>query len=702
MAAFLYEEWEKMKFIIRHESKGRIRIHAVQYRMTYAQADTLLYYLHSQKEITFAKVYDRTCDATISYAGDRERIIELLRNFHYENAEVPTGLIETSGRELNNSYQEKLIGKIAFHYARRIILPYPIRVCLTTICSIRYLWKGLKTLAAGKIEVPVLDATAIGVSLLRNDFNTAGSIMFMLGIGELLEEWTHKKSVDDLARTMSLNVSKVWMVSDGQEVLVPATQIKAGDEIVVHMGNVIPFDGVVTKGEAMVNQASLTGESVPIRKTLESTAYAGTVVEEGELTILVKEVGGSSRFEKIVTMIEESEKLKSGVESKAEHLADKLVPYSLGGTILTYLLTRNATKALSILMVDYSCALKLAMPISVLSAIREASLYNVTVKGGKYLEAIAEADTIVFDKTGTLTKAKPTVVDVVPFEDRNADELLRVAACLEEHFPHSMAKAVMDAAAQKGLEHDEMHSKVEYIVAHGIASTINEKRVVIGSAHFVFEDENCVIPEGKQPLFDSLPKEYSHLYLAIEGKLSAVICIEDPLREEASAVVSSLKKAGLSKVVMMTGDSERTARAIAKRVGVDEYYAEVLPEDKANFVEREKQAGRKVIMIGDGINDSPALSAADVGIAISDGAEIAREIADITVGSDDLYQIVTLKLLSDSLMQRIHSNYRKIVGFNSLLIILGVAGVIQPTTSALLHNSSTLLIGLESMQNLLS
>ena len=691
-----------MKFIIRHESKGRIRIHAVQYRMTYAQADTLLYYLHSQKEITFAKVYDRTCDATISYAGDRERIIELLRNFHYENAEVPTGLIETSGRELNNSYQEKLIGKIVFHYARRIILPYPVRVCLTTIRSIRYLWKGLKTLVAGKIEVPVLDATAIGVSLLRSDFNTAGSIMFMLGIGELLEEWTHKKSVDDLARTMSLNVSKVWMVSDGQEVLVPTTQIEAGDEIVVHMGNVIPFDGVVTKGEAMVNQASLTGESVPIRKTLESTAYAGTVVEEGELTILVKEVGGSSRFEKIVTMIEESEKLKSGVESKAEHLADKLVPYSLGGTILTYLLTRNATKALSILMVDYSCALKLAMPISVLSAIREASLYNVTVKGGKYLEAIAEADTIVFDKTGTLTKAKPTVVDVVPFEDRNADELLRVAACLEEHFPHSMAKAVMDAAAQKGLEHDEMHSKVEYIVAHGIASTINGKRVVIGSAHFVFEDENCVIPEGKQTLFDSLPKEYSHLYLAIEGKLSAVICIEDPLREEASAVVSSLKKAGLSKVVMMTGDSERTARAIAKRVGVDEYYAEVLPEDKANFVEREKQAGRKVIMIGDGINDSPALSAADVGIAISDGAEIAREIADITVGSDDLYQIVTLKLLSDSLMQRIHSNYRKIVGFNSLLIVLGVAGVIQPTTSALLHNSSTLLIGLESMQNLLS
>ena len=549
-----------------------------------------------------------------------------------------------------------------FHYARRWILPYPIRICLTSLRSVKYIWKGLTTLAAGKIEVPVLDATAIGVSVLRSDFNTAGSIMFMLGIGELLEEWTHKKSVDDLARTMSLNVGKVWLVSGGQEVLVPTSQIKAGDKVVVHMGNIIPFDGVVAEGEAMVNQASLTGESVPVRKTVESTAYAGTVVEEGELTILVKEVGGSSRFEKIVKMIEDSEKLKSGAESKAEHLADKLVPYSLGGTILTYLLTRNVTKALSILMVDYSCALKLAMPISVLSAIREASLYNVTVKGGKYLEAVAEADTIVFDKTGTLTKAKPTVVDVVSFNGESTDELLRIAACLEEHFPHSMAKAVVDAATQKNLEHEEMHSKVEYIVAHGIASTINEKRAVIGSAHFVFEDENCVIPEGEQAKFDALPKEYSHLYLAIEGKLAA---------------------------------------AIAKRVGVDEYYSEVLPEDKASFVEREKAAGRKVIMIGDGINDSPALSAANVGIAISDGAEIAREIADITVSSDDLYQIVTLKLLSDSLMERIKKNYRRIVGFNSLLIVLGVTGVIQPTTSALLHNSSTLLIGLESMQNLL-
>ena len=690
-----------MKFIIKHETKGRMRIHAVQNRMSYAQADTLLYFLHSRKEVTFAKVYDRTCDAVISYVGDRQTIIELLRGFHYEDVEVPEGLIENSGRELNNTYQEKLIGKIVFHYARRWILPYPVRICLTSLRSVKYIWKGLTTLAAGKIEVPVLDATAIGVSVLRSDFNTAGSIMFMLGIGELLEEWTHKKSVDDLARTMSLNVGKVWLVSGGQEVLVPTSQIKAGDKVVVHMGNIIPFDGVVAEGEAMVNQASLTGESVPVRKTVESTAYAGTVVEEGELTILVKEVGGSSRFEKIVKMIEDSEKLKSGAESKAEHLADKLVPYSLGGTILTYLLTRNVTKALSILMVDYSCALKLAMPISVLSAIREASLYNVTVKGGKYLEAVAEADTIVFDKTGTLTKAKPTVVDVVSFNGESTDELLRIAACLEEHFPHSMAKAVVDAATQKNLEHEEMHSKVEYIVAHGIASKINEKRAVIGSAHFVFEDENCVIPEGEQEKFDALPKEYSHLYLAIEGKLAAVICIEDPLREEASAVVQSLKRAGLSKVVMMTGDSERTAAAIAKRVGVDEYYSEVLPEDKASFVEREKAAGRKVIMIGDGINDSPALSAANVGIAISDGAEIAREIADITVSSDDLYQIVTLKLLSDSLMERIKKNYRRIVGFNSLLIVLGVTGVIQPTTSALLHNSSTLLIGLESMQNLL-
>lgn len=690
-----------MKFVIKHEIKGRMRIHVSQYRMSYEQADTLLYFLHSNKYVTFAKVYERTGDAVISYVGDRTEMIRTLQQFSYEKVDVPAGVVENSGRELNAKYQEKLIGKIVCRYAGRMFLPYPLRACVTTVKSVKYLWKGLQCLWHRKIEVPVLDATAIGVSIFRNDIETAGSVMFLLGIGELLEEWTHKKSVDDLARTMSLNVGKVWLKRENQEVLVPASEIRPGDEVVVHMGNVIPFDGIVSDGEAMVNQASLTGESVPVRRIVENSVYAGTVVEEGELTVLIKEVGGSSRFEKIVTMIEESEKLKSALEGKAEHLADKLVPYSLGGTALTYLLTRNVNKAISVLMVDFSCALKLAMPISVLSAIREASLYHVTVKGGKYLEAVADADTIVFDKTGTLTKAKPTVVDVVSFNGAEPDELLRIAACLEEHFPHSMAKAVVDAAQQKNLAHEEMHTKVEYIVAHGISTTIDGKRAVIGSSHFVFEDENCTIPEGKQELFDSLPKEYSHLYLAIEGKLAGVICIEDPLREEAEAVVNSLKRAGITKVVMMTGDSERTAAAIAKRVGVDEYYSEVLPEDKAGFIEKEKAARRKVIMIGDGINDSPALSAANVGIAISDGAEIAREIADITVGSDDLYQIVTLKLLSDSLMKRIRGNYRFIVSFNLGLILCGVAGILQPTTSALLHNTSTLLISLKSMQNLL-
>ena len=690
-----------MKFVIKHEIKGRMRIHVSQYRMSYEQADTLLYFLHSNKYVTFAKVYERTGDAVISYVGDRTEMIRTLQQFSYEKVDVPAGVIENSGRELNAKYQEKLIGKIVCRYAGRMFLPYPLRACVTTVKSVKYLWKGLQCLWHRKIEVPVLDATAIGVSIFRNDIETAGSVMFLLGIGELLEEWTHKKSVDDLARTMSLNVGKVWLKRENQEVLVPASEIRPGDEVVVHMGNVIPFDGIVSDGEAMVNQASLTGESVPVRRIVENSVYAGTVVEEGELTVLVKEVGGSSRFEKIVTMIEESEKLKSALEGKAEHLADKLVPYSLGGTALTYLLTRNVNKAISVLMVDFSCALKLAMPISVLSAIREASLYHVTVKGGKYLEAVADADTIVFDKTGTLTKAKPTVVDVVSFNGAEPDELLRIAACLEEHFPHSMAKAVVDAAQQKNLAHEEMHTKVEYIVAHGISTTIDGKRAVIGSSHFVFEDENCTIPEGKQELFDSLPKEYSHLYLAIEGKLAGVICIEDPLREEAEAVVNSLKRAGITKVVMMTGDSERTAAAIAKRVGVDEYYSEVLPEDKAGFIEKEKAAGRKVIMIGDGINDSPALSAADVGIAISDGAEIAREIADVTVGAEDLYQVVMLRRLSELLMKRIHWNYRFIVGFNSALIALGVTGVLMPTTSAMLHNTSTLAISLKSMQNLL-
>ena len=692
-----------MKFTIKHESRGRMRVHMEQYRMTYEQADTLLYVIHNHRNVTFVKVYDRTADAVIEYVGDREQIIELLRHFHYESANVPQTVIKTSGRELNNSYQEKLIGSVVWHYSKKLLLPLPIRTALTIGRSVKYIGIGLKCLLQRKIEVPVLDATAITVSLITKDFSTASSIMFLLGIGELLEEWTHKKSVDDLARSMSLNVSKVWLKTpENQEILVESSKIEKGDKVVVHMGNVIPFDGEVLDGDAMVNQASLTGESVPVQRTVGNTVFAGTVVEEGEITIRVKEVEGNNRFDQIVTMIEESEKLKSELEGKAEHYADKLVPWTLGATGLTYLLTRNVTKAMSILMVDFCCALKLAMPISVLSAIREASLYNVTVKGGKFLEAVAEADTIVFDKTGTLTKAHPTVVDVVNFNDEySSDDMLRVAACLEEHFPHSMAKAVVDAASKKGLSHEEMHTKVEYIVAHGIATSINGKRTVIGSYHFVFEDEKCVVPAGKEPLFESLPLYYSHLYLAIEGKLSAVICIEDPLRDEAAAVVTSLKKAGISKVVMMTGDSERTASVIAKKVGVDEYYAEVLPEDKAAFVEREKAKGRKVIMIGDGINDSPALSAANVGIAISDGAEIAREIADITVGSDDLYQIVTLKYISNALMKRIKSNYRKIVGFNSGLIALGVAGVLPPTTTALLHNGSTILISVNSMKNLL-
>ena len=692
-----------MKFTIKHESRGRMRVHMEQYRMTYEQADTLLYVIHNHRNVTFVKVYDRTADAVIEYVGDREQIIELLRHFHYESANVPQTVIKTSGRELNNSYQEKLIGSVVWHYSKKLLLPWPIRTALTIGRSVKYIGIGLKCLLQRKIEVPVLDATAITVSLITKDFSTASSIMFLLGIGELLEEWTHKKSVDDLARSMSLNVSKVWLKTpENQEILVESSKIEKGDKVVVHMGNVIPFDGEVLDGDAMVNQASLTGESVPVQRTVGNTVFAGTVVEEGEITIRVKEVEGNNRFDQIVTMIEESEKLKSELEGKAEHYADKLVPWTLGATGLTYLLTRNVTKAMSILMVDFCCALKLAMPISVLSAIREASLYNVTVKGGKFLEAVAEADTIVFDKTGTLTKAHPTVVDVVNFNDEySSDDMLRVAACLEEHFPHSMAKAVVDAASKKGLSHEEMHTKVEYIVAHGIATSINGKRTVIGSYHFVFEDEKCVVPAGKEPLFESLPLYYSHLYLAIEGKLSAVICIEDPLRDEAAAVVTSLKKAGISKVVMMTGDSERTASVIAKKVGVDEYYAEVLPEDKAAFVEREKAKGRKVIMIGDGIKDSPALSAANVGIAISDGAEIAREIADITVGSDDLYQIVTLKYISNALMKRIKSNYRKIVGFNSGLIALGVAGVLPPTTTALLHNGSTILISVNSMKNLL-
>ena len=690
-----------MKFVVKHEIKGRIRVHFCQKRMTFEEADTLQYYLDSQEMITSSKVQERTQDATICYTGEKSAVIALLRSFHYEKVDVPDVYRQNSGRETNREYWDKLVTKVVVHYGNKLFLPMPIRTVITGVKSVKYIYQGIHTLLQRKIEVPVLDATAIGVSMFRGDISTAGSVMFLLGIGEILEEWTHKKSVDDLARSMSLNISRVWLCNDGQEMLVPTTKIQTGDLVRVHMGNMVPFDGTVAEGEAMVNQASLTGESEPVRKYIESTVYAGTVVEEGELTIRVKETNGSSKFDKIVTMIEESEKLKSGLESKAQHLADRLVPYTLLGTGITYLLTRNMTKAISVLMVDFSCALKLAMPISVLSAIREASNYHVTVKGGRYLEAMAEADTIVFDKTGTLTKAQPTVKQVVAFNGMSENELLRIAACLEEHFPHSMAKAVVQAAIDRHLVHEELHSKVEYIVAHGISSKINDKKVVIGSYHFVFEDEKCAVPDGMMEEFDKLPSECSHLFMAIDHELAAVICIEDPLREEAAAVVRKLKETGISKVVMMTGDSDRTAKAIAARVGVDEYYSEVLPEDKASFVEEEKKAGRKVIMIGDGINDSPALSAADIGIAISDGAEIAREIADITVGADSLNELVTLKLISDGLMKRIHKNYRFIVGFNTGLIVLGVAGILQPATSALLHNTSTLMIGLKSMQDIL-
>lgn len=690
-----------MRFKIEHEIRGRVRLHICQKRMTCRQADQLEYFLTNLEGVTAAKVVERNQDAVISFSGNREEILKAVQGFSYEKAEAPESYLQNSGREMNGEYWEKMVNHVVLHYGKKIFLPLPIRTFLTTLKSVKYIWKGVCTLAKCRIEVPVLDATAIGVSILRGDFSTASSVMFLLGFGEILEDWTHKKSVDDLARSMSLNVSKVWLVTDDTEVQVGTDTIKPGDRVRIHMGTVIPFDGVVTDGEATVNEASLTGESMPVAKHTESYVYAGTVLEEGELTIRVKETSGSTKFEKIVTMIEETEKLKSAVESKAEHLADSLVPYTLAGTALIYALTRNVTKALSILMVDFSCALKLAMPISVLAAIREANAHHITVKGGKFMEAVAEADTIVFDKTGTLTKAQPTVADIVSFNGDSKENLLRLAACMEEHFPHSMAKAVMDAAKERGLTHEEMHSKVEYIVAHGISTTVNGRKAIIGSHHFVFEDEKCVIPTGKEEIFKNLPEEYSHLYLGIEGELAAVICIEDPLRPEGPEVIKALRKAGFTQIVMMTGDSDRTAKAIAAKVGVDKYYSEVLPEDKAKFVEEAKAQGRKVLMVGDGINDSPALSAADVGIAISDGAELAREIADITIGADDLSVMVTLKEISNGLMDKIHKNYRRIVGINGSLIALGVTGVIQPTMSALLHNTSTLLIGMDSMKSVL-
>ena len=698
---FITKGDDNMRFKIEHEIRGRVRLHICQKRMTCRQADQLEYFLTKLNGVISVKVVERNQDVVICYSDNREEMLRAIQRFSYEKAEAPESYLQNSGREMNGEYWEKMVNHVVLHYGKKIFLPLPVRTFLTTLKSVKYIWKGVRTLAKCRIEVPVLDATAIGVSMLRGDFSTASSVMFLLGFGEILEDWTHKKSVDDLARSMSLNVSKVWLITEDSEVQVGTDEIKPGDRVRIHMGTVIPFDGIVTEGEAMVNEASLTGESMPVAKHESSYVYAGTVMEEGELTIRVKETSGSTKFEKIVTMIEETEKLKSAVESKAEHLADRLVPYTLAGTALTYALTRNVTKALSILMVDFSCALKLAMPISVLAAIREANAHHITVKGGKFLEAVAEADTIVFDKTGTLTKAQPTVVDVVSFNGDSKENLLRLAACMEEHFPHSMAKAVMDAAKGRGLTHEEMHSKVEYIVAHGISTMVDGRKAIIGSHHFVFEDEKCTIPVGKEELFRNLPEEYSHLYLGIEGKLAAVICIEDPLRPEAPEVVKALRKAGFTQIVMMTGDSDRTAKAIATRVGVDKYYSEVLPEDKAKFVEEAKAQGRKVLMVGDGINDSPALSAADVGIAISDGAELAREIADITIGADDLSVMVTLKEISNGLMDKIHKNYRRIVGINGSLIALGVTGVIQPTMSALLHNTSTLLIGMDSMKSVL-
>lgn len=690
-----------MKFKILSESGHRIRVRILQKSMSFMQADTLFYYIRYIKGVTFARVTDRTCTATIKFTGDKCDIIDALRKFDYDKFPAPPEYIENSSRELNSNYQEKLIGAVAARAVTVALMPMPVRIGITIIKSLKYVKAGIKSLLNGKIEVALLDGVAVGVSVLRRDFNTAGSVMFLLGIGELLEEWTEKKTTADLAGILSLNISKVWLRKNGTEILADYSEIKEDDEVVVHLSGVVPFDGIVTEGEAMINQASMTGESEPVRKEIGSVVFAGTVLEEGEITFKVRKTGGNSKFEKIVKMIEETEKLKSGAESKALKLADRLVPYTLIGTGLVYLLTRNVTKALAVLMVDFSCALKLAMPVSVLSAIREASENGITVKGGKYLEAVAEADTIVFDKTGTLTKAEPIVTSVISFEERSEDELLRIAACLEEHFPHSMANAVVEAARKKGLKHEEMHSKVNYIVAHGISSSISGKKVIIGSYHFVFEDEGVVIPKGFEEKFKNIPEDSSHLYMAIEGELSAVICISDPVREEAAEVISRLKELGIKNIVMMTGDNERTAKVVASQIGVDKYQAGVLPEDKAKFIEEEKARGRKVIMVGDGINDSPALSASDCGIAISGGAEIAREIADITIVADNLHELVKLKMLSNLLVKRINGNYRKIVGINGGLIGLGVFGIIQPTTSALVHNLSTLAIGLHSTTNLM-
>ena len=690
-----------MKCTILHEGKGRMRVHVEKVRMTLHRADVLEAYLNHHDAIVHAAVYERTGDVVITYTGRRSAAIAVLAGYKFDVAEYDALVTSADSRRLNREYQDKMFDLVAGRCLRKLFLPAPLDAAYTAFRSIHFLWKGVRCVLSRRLEVEVLDALSIGVSLLRGDFGTAGSVMFLLNLGSLLEEWTRKKSLDDLARSMALNVDKVWVRSQGTEVLVPLTKVRSGDEVVVRSGNMIPLDGTVLEGEAMVNQAALTGEAMPVRKAEGSTLYAGTVVEEGECVFIAKAEGGSNRYDKIVAMIEESEKLKSSTENRALVLADKLVPWCLGATVVTYLLTRNATRAISCLMVDFSCALKLSMPLAVLSAMRECGSYHITVKGGKYLEALSKADTIVFDKTGTLTRATPQVVEVVPFSGCNEREVLQLAACLEEHFPHSMANAVVRAAKEHGISHEEMHSEVEYIVAHGIASRVGGERVVIGSHHFVFEDEKCTIPTAEQQKFDALKPAYSHLYMAASGQLVGVICISDPLRPEAAAVLNGLRALGIRNTVMMTGDSERTAAAIAKQVGVDRFFAEVLPEDKANFVQQAKAEGHTVVMIGDGINDSPALSAADIGIAINSGAAIAREIADVTIKADSLEELVALKAIANSLQKRVHANYRFVLTFNSALIVLGALGILQPASSAMLHNLSTIGISLKSMTNLL-
>ena len=690
-----------MKCTILHESRGRLRVHVCNVRMTLHRADVLEAYLNHHDAVSKAKVYERTGDVVVYYTGTRKDAVAALSTYRFDDPELDALVTSADSRRINQEYQEKMYNLLAGRVLRELFLPAPLNAAYTVFRSIKFLWKGVCCLWRRKLEVEVLDALSIGVSILRGDFATAGSVMFLLNVGSLLEEWTRKKSLDDLARSMALNVDKVWVRSQGTEVLLPLTKVQPGDEIVVRSGNMVPLDGTVIEGEAMVNQAALTGESMPVRKANGATVYAGTVVEEGECVFLSKAAGGANRYDKIVAMIEESEKLKSSTENRALELADKLVPWCLAGTIVTYALTRNVTRAISILMVDFSCALKLSMPLAVLSAMRECGTAHITVKGGKYLEALAKADTIVFDKTGTLTRATPQVVDIIPFSNSEKDDVLRLAACLEEHFPHSMANAVVRAAREQGLSHEEMHSEVEYIVAHGIASRVGGERVVIGSYHFVFEDEHCIVPADEQEKFDQMPAEYSHLYMAASGQLVGVICIADPLRPEAASVLRQLHKLGIRNTVMMTGDSYRTAEAIARQVGVDQFFAEVLPEDKANFVQKAKAEGRTVVMIGDGINDSPALSAADIGIAINSGAAIAREIADVTIKADSLEELVTLKTIANALQHRVSSNYRFVLSFNSTLIVLGALGILQPAASAMLHNLSTIGISLRSMTNLI-